>query len=103
MPGQRIQHGRIAHGFRQRLEFFSEASTLLWSEQACRLGTYPDTARRRREGGAWPDTQQNMALLGLAGASGLSLLIEQVGGRVPRFIRNRTTGACGRVPTATNS
>lgn len=66
MPGQRIQHGRIAHGFRQRLEFFSEASTLLWSEQARRLETYPDTARRRREGGARPGTQHNMALLGLA-------------------------------------
>ena len=103
MPGQRIQHGRVPHGFpddlRERLEFFSEASTLPWSEQARRLGTYPDTARRCSKGGARPDTQHNKALLRLADAFGLShLLTGQDGGKVPRSTRTTTQGSRGFVP-----
>ena len=98
IPGQRIQHSRVALQLPRRLSSASEpvqgASGLSWAELARRLGTYPLTIRRWTDG----STQGALALLDLADALGLShLLTGQDDGEVPRCYRSSSQESRGLV------
>ena len=78
MPRQRIPHSRITYGFpadfAARLVRFKEESDLPWAEIHRRLDVHPETARRWREKGVLPNTQNYAALLQLAHSLGLGHL-----------------------------
>ena len=78
MPRQRIPHSRITYGFptdfAARLVRFKEESDLSWAEIYRRLDVHPETARRWREKGVLPNTQNYVALLQLADSLGLGHL-----------------------------
>ena len=78
MPRQRIDYNRITYqfpdDFPERLERFQKASGLSWAEIARRIGTYPHTVWRWKEGLGRPNVQHMMALLDLADDLGLGHL-----------------------------
>ena len=78
MPRQRIDYNRITYqfpdDFPQRLERFQKESGLSWAEIARRIGTYPHTVWRWKEGQGRPNVQHMMALLDLADGLGLGHL-----------------------------
>ena len=63
MPRQRIHHSRrtyeLSGDFPQRLVRFKEESKLPWAEINRRLGTHPETVRRWRDKGVWPNTAEH--------------------------------------------
>ena len=75
MPRQRTNYFRETHDFSsdfpQRLQRFKEESGLTWAEIARRLGTYPHTLWRWKEGLGRPNAKHMMALLDLADSLGL--------------------------------
>lgn len=75
MPRVRTQHTRITRTFTddfpERLKRFQEESDLSWSEIARRIGTYPHTVWRWKEGLSRPNVEHMMALLDLAESLGL--------------------------------
>ena len=79
MPRQRIDHGRIVYvlpdDFPERLKRLQEESGLPWAEMARRIGTYPYTVWRWKEGRGRPHFQHQMALLELADDLGLAHLL----------------------------
>lgn len=78
MPKQRTNYFRDTYvfpdDFPQRLMRFQEESGLTWAEIARRLGTYPHTVFRWKEGQGRPNAQHMMALLDLADDLGLGHL-----------------------------
>ena len=78
MPRQRTQYNRNTYvfpdDFPQRLVRFKEESGLSWAELARRLGVYPHTVWRWKEGQGRPNVQHMMALLDLANDLGLGRL-----------------------------
>ena len=78
MPKQRTNYFRDTYAFPddfpQRLLRFQEESGLTWAEVARRLGTYPHTVFRWKEGQGRPNAQHMMALLELADDLGLGHL-----------------------------
>ena len=78
MPRQRIDYNRITYqfpdDFPQRLERFQKESGLSWAEITRRIGTYPHTVWRWKEGQGRPNVQHMMALLDLADGLGLGHL-----------------------------
>ena len=75
MPRQRTNYFRepfaFPDDFPERLVRFQEASGLSWAEIARRIGTYPHTVWRWKEGLGRPNAQHLMALLDLADSLGL--------------------------------
>ena len=75
MPRQRTNYFRdpfaLPDDFPERLVRFKEASGLSWEEIARRIGTYPHTVWRWKEGLGRPNAQHMMALLDLADSFGL--------------------------------
>ena len=78
MPRQRTNYLRDTYDFpgdfAQRLVRFKKESGLTWAEIARRLGTYPHTVWRWKEGLGRPNAQHMMALLDLADDLGLGHL-----------------------------
>ncbi len=78
MPRQRTNYIRDTYefpdDFPQRLDRFQQASGLSWAGIARRLGTYPHTVWRWKEGLGRPNVQHMMALLDLANDLGLGHL-----------------------------
>ena len=78
MPRKRIDYNRkprqFPRDFPQRLERFQRESGLSWTEIARRIGTYPHTLWRWKEGLGRPNAGHLMALLDLAEELGLSHL-----------------------------
>ena len=78
MPRQRIDYNRTTYqfpdDFPERLERFQKESGLPWAEIARRIGTYPHTVWRWKEGQGRPNVQHMMALLELADGLGLGHL-----------------------------
>ena len=78
MPRQRIHYNRITcvfpEDFPRRLVRFQQESGLPWAEIARRLGTYPHTVWRWKEGQGRPNGEHLMALLKLADGHGLGHL-----------------------------
>ena len=79
MPRKRIDHSRTVYvippDFPKRLERLQEESGLSWAEMARRIGTYPYTVWRWKEGRGRPHFQHQMALLELADDLGLAHLL----------------------------
>ena len=75
MPRQRTNYFRDTYDFpedfSQRLVRFKDESGLSWAEIARRLGTYPHTVWRWKEGLGRPSAKYMMALLELADSLGL--------------------------------
>lgn len=80
MPRQRTNYFRDTYDFPgdfpQRLVRFKEESGLTWAEIARRLGTYPHTVFRWKEGLGRPNARHMMALLDLADGLGLGHLFD---------------------------
>ena len=78
MPRQHTNYIRDIYDFPEdfprRLVRFKEESGLPWAEIARRIGTYPHTVWRWKEGQGRPNVQHMMALLDLANDLGLGRL-----------------------------
>ena len=80
MPRQRINHGRIVFvlppDFPERLKLLQKESGLPWAEINRRLGTHPETVRRRRDKDVRPSTRYMLALQRMADSLGLGHLFD---------------------------
>ena len=106
MPRKRIDHSRAVYvvpdDFPKRLERLQEESGLSWAEMARRIGTYPYTVWRWKEGRGRPHFQHQMALLELADDLGLAHLLtawtlpDKTGTEKPANVAPPRRGSPGR-------
>ena len=79
MTSSRIDHSRIVYvmppDFPERLKRLKKESGLTWAEIARRIGTYPYTVHRWKEGQGRPHFWHRTALLYLADDLGLAHLL----------------------------
>ncbi len=79
MPRQRISYIRKTYvfpaNFHERLGRLKEESDLPWAELTRRIGVYPQTMQRWKQGQSRPSARHLLALLDLAESLGLRHLL----------------------------
>ena len=79
MPRQRISYIRKTYvfpaNFHERLKWLKEESDLPWAELTRRIGVYPQTMQRWKQGQSRPSARHMLALLDLAESLGLRHLL----------------------------